>query len=122
MVPHTALCRSSDAPFKLQRAWRRLLAFHFRRVDPLLFIALVAGFALLGAWIVNAVVGMMSGEKPGDTGRQWADMFFRILGVGRIGVLGRILSYAGTEGWPRRILWAAGVISLLALLAWSCRG
>ena len=87
----------------------------------LLMIALVAGFALLAAWIVNTLVGIMSGEKPGDTGRVWADLFLRIFGVGRLGVTGRILNYLGSDGWPRRVLYVAGTISILALLLESCR-
>lgn len=57
-----------------------------------------------GAFVVYLLVGVLSGERPKDTGRLWGDMFFRALAVMRLGTIGHILNHAGSTGWPQRIL------------------
>ena len=90
------------------------------RMYSLMFICLFAGFALLIAWSVNAVIAWMSGEHPGDTGRQFGDIFFRVLGVGPPGpgFLGRLLNaVAGPWRW---ILYIAGGLLLASALLRAC--
>ena len=92
-------------------------AFENRRMAGLVIILVT--FLLVSfcaAWLVNALVGLMSGEKPGDTGRLWIDMFFRGLGTGLLGVFGRALNTFPTSGWARLALYVAGAIALLWLL------
>jgi hypothetical protein len=81
---------------------------------------------LLAAWcvahIVNALVGMLSGEKPQDTGRLWLDVFLRLFVVGQLSFAGRMLNYVGIDGWPRRLLYIAGVICILVFLYYTFHG
>jgi hypothetical protein len=84
-------------------------------MHALIFICIAAGFAFLAAWFVNLLVAWMSGEHPGDTGRQFVDVFFRILGVSEFGFIGRILDAVG--GPVRWIIYiAAGMLIASALL------
>lgn len=76
--------------------------------------------AFLVAWVVNGLVGMMSGEKPGDTGRLWLDIFLRMFGILELGVIGRALNYLGLKGWPRKFVLFVGLLCLLLFLVRSC--
>jgi len=80
----------------------------------LVFICIAAGFAFLAAWVVNALVAWMSGEHPGDTGRQFGDVFLRVLGVARLGYVGRILDTVG--GPVRWIIYIAGGVLIASAL------
>ena len=84
----------------------------------LMFICIFAGFALLIAWGVNALIAWMSGEHPGDTGRQFGDIFFRVLGVARLGFIGRLLN--AVDGPWRWILYIAGGLFLASALLRAC--
>jgi len=86
----------------------------------LAFIAAFGVAAFLIAWVVNGLVGMMSGEHPRDTGRLGAEIFLRLFGVLELGVIGRTLNYYGLTGWPRKLVLFAGLLCLLAFLARAC--
>ena len=89
-------------------------------MSTLMFICIAAGLALFIAWLVNALVGWMSGEHPGDTGRQAGDVFFRILGVVRLGMIGRLLDRVGWPPWVRWIIYFAGGVFILSALLRTC--
>jgi len=86
------------------------------------FILLLALAAWFVACFVNALVGMLSGEKPQDTGRLWLDVFLRLFVVGQLSFAGRMLNYVGIDGWPRRLLYIAGVICILVFLYYTFHG
>jgi hypothetical protein len=83
------------------------------------FFLLVCLVALFVAWLVNALVGVLSGEKPGDTGRLWLDVVLRIFALGRLSFVGRMLNYSGGV-WPRRILYAVGALAIVIFLIRGC--
>ena len=72
--------------------------------------------ALFVANVVNVLVGILSGEKPQDTGRLWLDVVLRLFVVGQLSFIGRILNYVGIDGWPRRVLYIAGAICIAMFL------
>ena len=80
-----------------------------------ILLCVMAGFALLIAWGVNALVGLMSGENPRDTGRQFSDIFFRILGMMRLGWMGRVLNNFD-HPWIRWIVYCAGGLLILSAI------
>ena len=77
--------------------------------------------AFLIAWVVNGVIGLLSGERPRDTGSLWLDTFLRIFAVLEIGWLGRVLNYIGLRGTPRKIVLFIGLLGLLLFLVKACR-
>jgi hypothetical protein len=85
-------------------------------MDKLLIIGVFAAAALLVAWIANGLVGLLMGEKPGDTGSIWLDVFLRFFAILELGFVGRLLGYVGLNGWPRRIVLLIGLFSLLWFL------
>src|SRR3569832_52828 len=85
--------------------------------------AMFAAFAVaafLVAWIVNALVGLMMGERPRDTGSLWFDIFFRLFAVLELGVIGRVLSYLGFTGWSRKAVLFIGAVCVLLFLVRAC--
>jgi hypothetical protein len=90
-------------------------------MGTLVTIALIGLAALFVAWIANTLVGLLSGERPRDTGRLWSNIVLRIFTIKEFGVVGRILNYVASEGWPLRVLYGLGAIGILALLIRSCR-
>src|SRR5262245_31003370 len=72
--------------------------------------------AFLVAWIVNGLVGLLSGEGPRDTVSQWADIFSRLFMVLELGVIGRVLNYCGLSGWPRKFVFFVGLLCVLLFL------
>ena len=76
--------------------------------------------ALIAAWFVNFLVGLLRGEHSGDTGRVWWDILLRMFSLGELGVLGRILNYINAL-WARRILTAVGIIALVIFLFHACQ-
>jgi hypothetical protein len=86
----------------------------------LLMLAAFGFAAFLVAWVVNGLVGMMSGEKPGDTGRLWLDIFLRMFGILELGVIGRVLNEFGLKGWSRKAVLFVGLLCLLLFLVRSC--
>src|ERR1041385_5161257 len=66
--------------------------------------------AFLVAWVVNAVVGLLSGERPRDTANLWFDIFFRFFAILELELIGRILSYLGLTGWPRKAVFFIGMV------------
>src|SRR5437016_9574914 len=86
----------------------------------LAFFSAFAVAALLVAWVVNGLVGLMSGERPRDTGRLWADVFLRIFMILELGVIGRVLNYLGVSGGPRKLVFFIGLLCVLPLLVRGC--
>ncbi len=86
----------------------------------LAFIAALGLAAFLVAWIVNGLVGMMSGENPRDTGRLGVEVFLRLFAVLELGVIGRVLNYLGLTGWPRKLVLFVGLLCVLAFLVRAC--
>jgi hypothetical protein len=76
--------------------------------------------AFLVVWVANGLVGLLSGERPGDTGRLWLDTFLRIFAVLELGWIGRILNYAGLGGLPRKVVLFVGLLCVLLFLSKSC--
>lgn len=77
--------------------------------------------AFLVAWIVNALVGLLSGERPRDTASLWFDIFFRFFAILELGLVGRVLSYLGLTGWPRKAMVFVGTLCILLFLIRACR-
>ena len=86
----------------------------------LAFLAAFAVAAFLVAWVVNGLVGLMSGERPRDTGSLWADVFLRIFMVLELGVIGRVLNYWGLSGLPRKFVFFIGLLCVLLFLVRGC--
>jgi hypothetical protein len=89
-------------------------------MDRLIMPAMFVVAAFLVAWIVNGLVGLLSGERPRDTGSLWLDVFLRLFAVLELGVIGRILSYIGLDGLPRKLVLFVGLLCVLLFLARSC--
>ena len=89
-------------------------------MSTLAMFGLFCGFALLAAWLVNTLIGIMSGEHPKDTGRVWSDIIMRIFGALEFGLVGRILGYLATTGWPLRVLYGLGAVGILAFFIRGC--
>jgi hypothetical protein len=85
------------------------------------FFVLFCLAALLVAWVVNMLVNVLSGEKRDDTGSLWSDILLRLYAVKEFGIVARILNYTATHAWPLKVLYAMGVIGILALLVRVCR-
>jgi len=79
-------------------------------------LVMFAVAAFLAAWVVNGLVGLLSGERPRDTGSLWLDMFLRIFAVLELGWIGRILNYVGLRGLPRKIVLFIGLLCVLVFL------
>jgi len=79
----------------------------------LVILGIFAVGAFLVAWVVNGLVGLLSGERPRDTGRLWLDIFLRFFAILELGFVGRMLSYVGFQGWPRKLVLFLGLICLL---------
>ena len=84
-------------------------------------LALIGVIALFVAWIVNALVGLLGSERRHDTGRLWLETVLRIFAVIEFGVIGRIVNYSASVGWPLKLLYAMGTIGILLLLIRGCR-
>src|SRR6266568_4325167 len=87
-----------------------------RRMNSFVMLAMFAVAAFLVAWVVNGLVGLLSGEKPRDTGRLWLDIFLRLFVVLEVGFIGRMLNYNGLDGLPRKVVLFVGLICALLLL------
>src|SRR6266568_9192510 len=88
-----------------------------RRMNSFVMLAAFAVAAFLVAWVVNGLVGLLSGERPRDTGSLWLDIFLRIFMVLELGVIGRVLNYCGFSGWPRKLVFFVGLLCVLLFLA-----
>jgi len=89
-------------------------------MSTIAMFALFCAAALLVAWVVNTLVGIMSGEHPRDTGRLWSDIIMRIFAAMEFGLVGRIFGYMASVGWPLRVLYGLGAIGVLAFLIRGC--
>ena len=87
----------------------------------LAFVAAIGLGAFLVAWIVNALVGIMSGENPRDTGRLGFEIFLRLFAVLELGIVGRVLNYLGLSGWSRKLTLSVGLLCVLAFLFKACQ-
>jgi hypothetical protein len=84
-------------------------------------LLLFGGVALVAAWFVNFLVGLLRGEHPGDTCSVWCDILLRMFALGELGVLGRVLNYINAS-WARRILAIVGFIALVIFVIEVFRG
>ena len=87
----------------------------------LVFILVAATLAFVVSWTVNTLISMMSGEHPGDTGRQFGDIFLRILGITRLGFVGVILDRINGPRWYRWLIYAAGALFIVSTLLRALR-
>jgi hypothetical protein len=72
------------------------------------------------AWVANAVVNVLSGEKRRDTGSLWCDIVLRIFAVREFGIVARVLNYTAAHRWPLKVLYVMGLIGIVALLGRGC--
>lgn len=84
----------------------------------MLAMFLVAAF--LVAWVVNGLVGLLSGDRPRDTGSLWLDIFLRLFAVLELGFIGRILNCIGLDGLPRKVVLFVGLLCVLLFLVRAC--
>ena len=89
-------------------------------MNSFIMLAAFGVAALLVAWVVNALVGLLSGDRPRDTGSLWFDIFFRFFAILELGLVGRALSYLGLTGWPRKAMVFVGMLCILLLLVRAC--
>ena len=82
--------------------------------------AILAVTAFLVAWVTNGLVGLLSGERPRDTGSLWLDTFLRMFAVLELGWIGRILNHVGLQGLPRKLVLFVGLLCVLMFLARAC--
>src|SRR5262249_42892530 len=86
-------------------------------------LAFLAAFLLasfLVAWIVNGLMGLLMGKRPQDTASLWADVFMRLFMVLELGLIGRVLSYCGLSGGPRKLVFFLGLLCVLLFLMRAC--
>lgn len=83
-------------------------------------LVMIAVIAFLIAWVANGLVGLLSGERPRDTGSLWLDTLIKIFAFLELGWIGRILNYAGLDGLPRKVVLFIGMLCVLMFLARSC--
>ena len=89
-------------------------------MDRLIILAILAVVAFLIAWVVNGLVGILSGERPRDTGSLWFDTFLRFFAVLELGLIGRLLNYFGFDRLPRKMILCIGLVCALLFLLRSC--
>jgi hypothetical protein len=89
-------------------------------MDRLIILAILAVVSFLVAWVVNGLVGILSGERPRDTGSLWFDTFLRFFAVLELGLIGRLLNYFGFDKLPRKIILFIGLLCALLFLLRSC--
>jgi hypothetical protein len=89
-------------------------------MNSFIMLAAFGVAAFLVAWIVNSLVGLLSGERPRDTASLWFDIFFRFFSILELGLVGRLLSYLGLTGWPRKAVFFIGTDCLLLFLVRAC--
>ena len=77
--------------------------------------------AFLVAWVVNGLVGLLSGDKPRHTASLWTDVFLRLFMVLELGVIGRMLNYWGLTGRPRKLVFFFGLFCVLLFLVKACQ-
>jgi len=87
----------------------------------LALILAVGVAAFLVAWVVNGLVGLLSGDKPRNTASLWTDVFLRLFIVLELGVIGRMLNYWGLTGWPRKLVFFLGLLCVLLFLVKACQ-
>ena len=86
----------------------------------LAFLAALGVAAFLVAWVVNGLVGLLSGEKPRDTGSLVVDVFLRMMVVLELGWFGRILNYCGFTGRTRKLAFFLGLLCVFVFLLRGC--
>lgn len=83
-------------------------------------VAALALATFLVAWIANALVGLLMGEKPRDTVGVWFDTFFGMFALLELGFIGRMLTNFGLTGWPRKAVLFIGLVCVFVFLARAC--
>jgi hypothetical protein len=89
-------------------------------MPELALLAIFAVAAFLVAWMVNGIVGLLSGERPRDTGRLWVDALFGIFSILELGFVGRILNHLGINTLPRKFIIFVGLLCVLLFLMKAC--
>jgi len=89
-------------------------------MQSFLIIAVCGVGAFLVAWVANGVVGLLSGERPRDTGRLWFDIFLRFFAILELGFVGRMLSYVGFQGRSRKFVLFIGLLCILVFCLRAC--
>jgi hypothetical protein len=85
-------------------------------MEFLILIAIFAVVAFVVAWVVNSLIGLFSGERPGDTGSLWLDIFLRFFAILELGFIGRMLGYVGLNGRWRKWVLLIGLACLILFL------
>src|SRR3954470_17039483 len=107
--------------FRAQRLEGSLAeAWDNTRMDRLIILAILAVVSFLVAWVVDGLVGILSGERPRDTGSLWFDTFLRFFAVLELGLIGRLLNYFGFDKLPRKIILFIGLLCALLFLLRTC--
>lgn len=86
----------------------------------LIMVAMFAVIAFLAAWVVNSLIGLLSGERPGDTGRVWWEIFLKLFSLLELGFIGRILNSVGFDGLLRKRVLFIGLLCALFFLVKAC--
>ena len=86
-----------------------------------ILLAAIAITAFLIAWIVNGLVGLMTGERPRDTYGLWFDTFLKFFAILELGLIGRILNNVGFERLSRKAVLFIGLLCALLFLLKACR-
>ncbi|HXI50510.1 MAG TPA: hypothetical protein VNH84_03380 [Candidatus Saccharimonadales bacterium] len=83
----------------------------------LIFILVACFLAFAAAWTVNALIGVMSGEHPKDTGRQFVDTLLRLFGIAELGVVGFVLDHFRQHRWIRWLFFGAAILFVLSAVS-----
>jgi hypothetical protein len=117
--------KSGALPIEIMSEWITFIVDEFdiqgwvlaqTGMDQLMIISVVALASFAVVWVANSLVGLLSGERPRDDARHWSDIFLRFFAILKLGFVGRILAYAGFQGWARRIVIYVGLFCLMLFL------
>ena len=85
-------------------------------MSTLTMILTAAVLAFAAAWGINALMGLLSGDRPEDTRSVFLEMFLRVLGVLEFGFLGRLLDATGSARWVRWFIYFGAALFLVRVL------
>ena len=86
----------------------------FGHMITITFVVVAALLSVLVAWLVNLVVGWMSGEHPKDTPHQSVDVFLQLFHDSYLGFVGTLFDWSRCPTWLRLVFYLiAGVCVLL---------
>lgn len=90
-------------------------------MSAIAWLLMFAVAAFLVAWLANAIVSLLRGEHPRDTGRLWLDTFLGVFAMLELGWIGRILTRVGVQGLSRKLVLFIGLLCVLLYCSKSCR-